>query len=294
MSSAPQSSLAGSAAGSGANLVPLKAALGAALARGKVLVLSGAGVSTDSGIPGYRDEHGAWKGRAPTQYREFVGSEALRKRYWARSLVGFPVIARAAPNPAHVALRELEVRGLLSLLVTQNVDGLHRRAGSEQLVDLHGRLDQVRCLNCGALSSRADLQSELLERNPDFARAAAVLKPDGDAELADVDYELFRVAPCARCGGMLKPHVVFFGENVPRERVEQAMGALERARLLLIVGSSLAVFSGFRFARAAARLGIPIAIVNRGVTRADDLACLKLDGDIASILGDVSGLIGPH
>ena len=263
------------------------AELTAQLARGSVFVLSGAGVSTDSGIPGYRDERGAWKGRAPVQYRYFVGSESVRKSYWARSSLGFRLIANATPNAAHHALRALEARCVLSLLVTQNVDGLHRRAGSEQLVDLHGRLDQVRCLGCEALTSREGLQSELLDRNPEFAQASATFKPDGDAELEDVDYERFVVVPCATCGGMLKPHVVFFGESVPRERVQQAMSALESSRLLLIVGSSLMVFSGYRFARAAARLGLPIAIVNRGVTRADELSELKLDGDVGEILSDV-------
>jgi NAD-dependent SIR2 family protein deacetylase len=263
------------------------AELQAQLALGSVFVLSGAGVSTDSGIPGYRDERGVWQGRAPVQYRDFVGSEAVRKRYWARSSLGFPLISSAAPNAAHHALRVLEARSRLSLLVTQNVDGLHRRAGSEQLVDLHGRLDQVRCLGCEALTSRADLQSELVARNPEFARASATFKPDGDAEPLDLDYERFVVVPCAACGGMLKPHVVFFGENVPRERVQQAMSALERSRSLLIVGSSLMVFSGYRFARAAARLGLPIAIVNRGVTRADELSGLKLNGDVGEILSAV-------
>jgi NAD-dependent SIR2 family protein deacetylase len=265
--------------------------LTAQLGQGGVFVLSGAGVSTDSGIPGYRDEHGAWKGRAPIQYREFVGSETARKRYWARSSIGFRLIEQAAPNPAHHALRALELRGSLSLLVTQNVDGLHRRAGSVKLVDLHGRLDQVRCLGCEALTSRAALQSELMDRNPEFARASATFKPDGDAELADVDYERFRIVACAHCGGMLKPHVVFFGENVPAERVREAMSALEASRSLLIVGSSLMVFSGLRFARTAARLGLPIAIVNRGVTRADELSRLKLNGDVGEILsGVVRGL----
>ncbi|HEX7452813.1 MAG TPA: Sir2 family NAD-dependent protein deacetylase, partial [Polyangiaceae bacterium] len=208
------------------------------LAPGSVFVLSGAGVSTDSGIPGYRDENGTWQGRAPIQYRDFVGSESVRKRYWARSSLGFPLISNAAPNAAHQALSALEARALLSLLVTQNVDGLHRRAGSQNLVDLHGRLDQVRCLGCEALTSRGALQSELLDRNPEFAQASAAFKPDGDAEPEDVDYERFRIVPCTACGGMLKPHVVFFGESVPKERVQQAMSALESSRLLLIVGSS--------------------------------------------------------
>ena len=260
------------------------------LALGDTFVLTGAGVSTDSGIPDYRDDDGAWKARAPVQYREFVTSDATRRRYWARSMLGYPFMDRARPNAAHHALSELEQRGQLSLLVTQNVDGLHQRAGSHHVVDLHGRLDQVRCLGCEALTERSALQSELLARNPAFARAGehATMKPDGDAELTDVDYASFEVVPCAACGGMLKPHVVFFGENVPKERVQQAMSALEGSRLLLIVGSSLMVFSGFRFARAAARLGVPIAIVNRGITRADELSAIKVEGDIASVLREVS------
>ena len=254
------------------------------LAAGGVFVLSGAGVSTDSGIPDYRDERGGWKGRAPIQYRDFVASDAVRRRYWARSMLGFPLLAGAQPNAAHHALAKLEKQSSVSLLVTQNVDGLHRRAGSDSVVDLHGRLDQVRCLGCGALSARAALQSELVGRNPDFTRANAIVKPDGDAELSDVDYERFEIVACELCGGMLKPHVVFFGENVPVERVTPAMAALERAKLLLIVGTSLMVFSGFRFARAAVRFGVPIAIVNRGVTRADELSMLKIQGNVGDIL----------
>ena len=153
------------------------------VAQGRIFVLTGAGVSTDSGIPAYRDERGAWKGRQPIQYRDFVASEAVRRRYWARSMLGFPLMASATPNVAHHALAQLEGRSALSLLVTQNVDGLHHLAGSGNVVDLHGRLDQVRCLGCGALTERAALQSELVERNPDFVRASATVKPDGDAEL---------------------------------------------------------------------------------------------------------------
>ena len=258
------------------------------LATGSVLALTGAGVSTDSGIPDYRDERGAWKVREPIQYRDFVASEAVRRRYWARSMLGFPLMSSAAPNDAHHALVHLETRGALSLLVTQNVDGLHRRAGSENVVDLHGRLDQVRCLGCGALTERATLQTELVARNPAFSRENVVVKPDGDAELTDVDYRRFEIPECSACGGILKPHVVFFGENVPPERVTRAMIALEHARLLLIVGTSLMVYSGFRFARAAARLGVPIAIVNRGVTRADELSALKLEGNVGAILSAAS------
>ena len=257
---------------------------------GEVLVLTGAGVSTDSGIPAYRDEGGAWKGRAPVQYRDFVASEAMRKRYWARSMLGFPLLSQARPNAAHLALRRLQAKGALSLLVTQNVDRLHGAAGHEDVLDLHGRIDQVRCLGCGAITHRQALQSELLERNPNFAPGIARVLPDGDAELADDDYERFQIVPCTVCGGMLKPDVVFFGESVPAERVARAMSALERSRLLLIVGTSLMVYSGFRFARAAARLGLPIAIVNRGLTRADELAKLKLSGNVGEIL---SGLTSP-
>jgi NAD-dependent SIR2 family protein deacetylase len=260
------------------------------LANGGVFVLSGAGVSTDSGIPDYRDEHGAWKGREPIQYRDFVSSELSRKRYWARSMVGFPWLANAAPNLAHRALSRLEERGTLSLLVTQNVDGLHRRAGSQRVVDLHGRIDQVVCLGCGAITSRAVLQSELAFHNPSFVNALATAKPDGDAELEAVNYQQFKLVSCATCAGMLKPDVVFFGENVPAPRVLEAMAALERSRLLLIVGSSLMVFSGYRFARTAARLGVPIAIVNRGKTRADDVATLKISSGVGSALGRLAGL----
>jgi len=268
---------------------PALAELEQRVAEGGVCVLSGAGVSTDSGIPDYRDEHGAWKGREPVQFRDFVGSQAARKRYWARSMVGFPLLSNAAPNLAHRALSALEARGALSLLITQNVDGLHQRAGSSEVVDLHGRIDQVVCLGCGALTARTELQSELALRNSEFVNAAASAKPDGDAELGAVDYERFRVVPCADCAGVLKPDVVFFGESVPAPRVSRALSALERSRLLLIVGSSLMVFSGYRFARAAARLGVPIAIVNRGKTRADDVAALKISAGAGAVLGRLAG-----
>ncbi len=263
--------------------------LGRRLEAGNVFVLSGAGVSTDSGIPDYRDEDGAWKTSAPMQYRDFVGSEAARKRYWARSMLGFSLMSRVAPNPAHHALARLEQRGLLSQLVTQNVDNLHRRAGSERVIDLHGRIDQVKCLGCGDISQRSALQRELLRRNPTFSALEARVKPDGDAELELTSYASFELVPCAACGGMLKPDVVFFGENVPTPRVAEAMTALERSSLLLILGSSLMVFSGFRFARTAHRAGIPIAIVNRGKTRADELGALKISGNVGAVLGALVG-----
>jgi NAD-dependent SIR2 family protein deacetylase len=189
----------------------------------------------------------------------------------------------AAPNRAHRALAELERRQLLRLLITQNVDGLHSAAGSKNVIDLHGRLDRVVCLGCRRITPRRELQARLVAVNGEFLGQSYVTRADGDVEL-DVDYERFEVAPCAACGGMLKPDVVFFGENVPPVRVETAMASLSGASALLIVGSSLMVFSGLRFARAAARLGVPIAIVNRGKTRADELSALRWTGDAGELL----------
>lgn len=264
-------------------LPSVSVALGDVLARGEVVVLTGAGVSTDSGIPAYRDEDGKWVQSAPMQFRDFVGPELARKRYWARSMVGWERMAKAAPNPAHRAFAELERRGWLRLLITQNVDGLHSAAGNSRVIDLHGRLDRVICLGCQRLSPRQELQERLVADNAEFLGHSFVARADGDVELA-ADYERFRVAPCLDCGGMLKPDVVFFGENVPAPRVEQAMAALEGATALVIAGSSLMVFSGFRFARAAARLAVPIVVLNRGKTRADDMAALRLDGNVGELL----------
>jgi NAD-dependent SIR2 family protein deacetylase len=248
-----------------------------------VVVLTGAGVSTDSGIPAYRDEEGRWQQSAPMQFRDFTGSELARKRYWARSMVGWERMARAQPNAAHHALAEMERRQMLRLLITQNVDGLHSAAGNRSVVDLHGRLDRVICLQCKSPSDRRELQSRLVANNPEFLGKSFVARADGDVELA-VDYERFSLSSCRACGGVLKPDVVFFGENVPAPRVQTAMASLEGARALLIAGSSLMVFSGFRFARAAARLGVPIVIVNRGKTRADELSTLRLAGNVAELL----------
>lgn len=260
------------------------------LAKGDVVVLTGAGVSTDSGIPAYRDEEGQWKQNAPMQFREFAGSLLSRQRYWARSMVGWERIAKARPNDAHRALSEIERRGMLRLLITQNVDGLHSAAGSENVVDLHGRLDRVVCLDCKRLSPRGELQARLVADNPDFLGQSFVARADGDVELS-ADYERFRLTACSVCGGVLKPDVVFFGENVPAPRVERAMASLHGARALLIVGSSLMVFSGFRFARAAARQGVPIAVVNLGKTRADDLAALRLAGNVGEVLSGALSVV---
>ncbi len=262
---------------------PEAEALARLLLQREVVVLTGAGVSTDSGIPDYRDEDGKWKQSPPMQLREFTGSAAARQRYWARSMVGWQRMAGARPNRAHAALAELERRGHLRLLITQNVDGLHSAAGSERVIDLHGRLDRVVCLECRRISPRAELQARLEAENPGYLGQSYVARADGDVELS-VDYGAFRVSECTACGGVLKPDVVFFGENVPAERVKDAMAALEGARALLITGSSLMVFSGFRFARAAARLGVPIVVLNRGKTRADELAALRLSGNVGDLL----------
>ncbi|MFZ5893727.1 MAG: NAD-dependent protein deacetylase [Myxococcota bacterium] len=263
---------------------PAARELSSLLAAGGVVALTGAGVSTDSGIPDYRDANGDWKRKKPVEYRDFIGSETTRRRYWARSLIGWPHLQRAVPNRAHAALNELERMQLLSLVITQNVDGLHQRAGSFNVLDLHGRLDNVICLACKSLSSRAALQTELVRLNPEFAQRAAHVAPDGDADLEDIEPTRFRLSACAECGGILKPDVVFFGETVPRERVERAYAALHAARALLVVGSSLMVFSGYRFARAAAKNGIPIAIVNQGKTRADGEARVKIEGNAGDVI----------
>jgi NAD-dependent SIR2 family protein deacetylase len=250
----------------------------------RLLVLTGAGCSTESGIPDYRDETGAWKRIPPVQLRDFLTSGEARRRYWARSVVGWPVVARARPNAAHRALARLERSGHVADLITQNVDGLHQRAGSRAVIDLHGRLDEVECLSCGAAHSRADLQNELVALNADFTGRSSAAAPDGDADLRDGEYSSFRVPGCARCGGLLKPRVVFFGEAVPRARVEHALACLHEADALLVVGSSLMVWSGYRFARASREHGIPLAIVNLGRTRADELATLRVQARCGEVL----------
>jgi NAD-dependent SIR2 family protein deacetylase len=250
----------------------------------RLFVLTGAGCSTDSGIPDYRDSDGAWKRTPPVTYQAFMGEERTRKRYWARSLVGWRHFGRAEPNGTHHALQRLEARGQVDLLVTQNVDGLHQRAGQRRVVDLHGRLDQVRCLGCAWRQPRGDFQHELERLNPDWSGLTAAEAPDGDADLEAARFDDFLVPPCPACGGVLKPDVVFFGENVPRERVTLAAQALEAADAVLVVGSSLMVFSGYRFVHAAARAGKPVAAVNLGRTRADPLLSQKVERPCAEAL----------
>lgn len=255
----------------------------------RLLVITGAGISTASGIPDYRDRSGAWKRPQPMTWQAFTGSPAARRRYWARSLVGWQRFGQARPNASHHALAALQRQGQVQALVTQNVDGLHSAAGSVDVIDLHGRLDRIVCLQCGQGDGRPAFQQRLAAANPGWATLPAGLAPDGDADLDEIDFSGFQVPGCVHCGGMLKPDVVFFGESVPRQRVLAVQQHLSAADGVLVVGSSLMVWSGFRFVHAAAQAGLPLAILNQGTTRADDLATLKLEQDCAAALAFLLG-----
>ena len=250
----------------------------------RLFVLTGAGISTDSGIPGYRDENGAWKRSPPITLQEFLGSESARRRYWARSMIGWPTVGLARPNGAHRALAELGAAQRVGALVTQNVDGLHQRAGSADVIELHGSIGHVHCLDCGAQYARASLQPRLEAGNPALAGANAEPAADGDAHFEFDGEQPFEIPACEACGGMLKPSVVFFGENVPRERVAAASAALDEADAVLVVGSSLMVYSGYRFCVWAQQRGKPVAAINLGKTRADPLLALKVAAPCAATL----------
>lgn len=256
----------------------------------RTLVLSGAGVSTDSGIPDYRGPDA--RPRAPMRYQTFVGDSAARRRYWARSSVGWPVTDRARPNESHRALARLERRGAISGILTQNVDGLHQQAGSRRVLELHGSLASVVCLDCGVRSARTVLQQRMRAANPDFRAEARDVAPDGDVEIPDAFAHGFAVPPCLTCKGTLKPDVVFFGENVPRDRVDRAWRLLDDAEALLVVGSSLTVFSGYRFVRRARADGKPVAIVNDGPTRGDDDATIRSRARLGEVLPALAERLG--
>ena len=243
----------------------------------RLFVLTGAGCSTSSGIPDYRDADGSWKRTPPVRFQAFIADDATRRRYWARSMIGWRRFGQAQPNAAHLALARLEASGRSRMLLTQNVDRLHQAAGSREVIDLHGRLDLVRCLTCVAAVRRTNFQDDLTRLNAAWTDFEAAALPDGDAELDQKDFSSFVVPDCQSCGGTMKPDVVFFGENVPRDQVDRAMERLGQADAMLVVGTSLMVYSGFRFVQAAARVGIPIAAVNLGRTRADDLLALKVE-----------------
>lgn len=251
----------------------------------RVVVIGGAGCSTEVGIPDYRDRNGQWKRPQPVTYQAFMGDVLVRQRYWARSMLGWRVMGQARPGSAHQALARLEQQGRLELLITQNVDGLHDAAGSLNIVDLHGRIDTVRCMDCDKRSARADLQQRLLALNPAWVELYAAPGPDGDADLENQDFSRFVVPACPHCGtGLIKPDVVFFGETVPSERVQTCMAAVARADAVLIAGSSLMVYSGYRFALAAHEQGKSIVAINQGVTRADALLAFKVEADVGQVL----------
>ncbi len=256
-----------------------------------LFVLTGAGVSTASGIPDYRDAEGHWKHRRPVQYADFVRSPSVRRRYWARSMMGWPRVANSVPNAAHQALNRLQQSGFVTRLVTQNVDGLHQKAGSSKVIDLHGRLDTVVCLGCGNRQARTILQERLQAANPRYRHLSYTAAPDGDADLQPAELDRFQVPDCEYCDGLLKPDVVFFGENVPRPRVEQSLTALDRSAAVLVVGSSLMVYSGYRFCVAANAQGKPVFSVSLGRTRADEALAASLNMDCGAALTGIADRI---
>ena len=255
------------------------------------VVLTGAGVSAASGIPTYRNRSGQWLRNRPIQHQEFCTSEDARRRYWGRSMVGWPAIRDAAVNENHLALTALEQAGHVSLTITQNVDRLHQRAGTREVIDLHGRLDRVRCLDCGAGLDRQEIQRELERLNPEHMRRAGAIRPDGDADLTPEQVKNIQIWDCPACAGLLKPDVVFFGGSIPRARIEYCESALAAADGLLVLGSSLQVFSGYRFCRLAVELGKPLVILNEGITRADEIATLKASTDALRLFRQTVGLL---
>jgi NAD-dependent SIR2 family protein deacetylase len=265
--------------------------LGELVGRGGVCVLSGAGLSTDSGIPDYRGPSGVLRARLPMTIAEFRGSPVARQRYWARAHIGWRRIVAARPNSGHRAVAALQQAGVLRGIITQNVDGLHQAAGARDVVELHGSLDRVVCLQCGARSTREALDRRLRAANPDLDwDEVAASNPDGDAELAEGQVARFRLVGCECCrADLLKPDVVFFGENVPRSRVQRCFELLDGSASLLVLGSSLMVMSGLRFVHRAQQARIPVAIVNLGATRGDPLADIKVDAALGEVLPTLAG-----
>jgi NAD-dependent SIR2 family protein deacetylase len=260
----------------------------------RIVVLSGAGCSTESGIPDYRGPETRHTKRNPIRYRAFVDDPAARQHYWARSAIGWPTFAAAEPNDGHRALASLEASGRVRGIITQNVDRLHHAAGSTRVVELHGALEEVVCLDCGVVEHRPAFQQRLLALNPGWTDRAVEIAPDGDAEIPREATRAFAVPGCRRCGGVLKPNVIFFGENVPAPWVEEAWTLLGEGDALLVAGSSLTVYSGYRFVRRAAQEDHPIAIVNLGETRGDDLATLRVDAKTGNVLPRLAHALGRH
>jgi len=259
----------------------------------RMFVLTGAGISTGSGIPDYRDRFGHWKRRPPVMLQDFIRDASIRRRYWARSMIGWPVIANARPNAAHDALTRLQAIALVHRLVTQNVDGLHQRAGSAGVVELHGSIAVVVCVECHAEMSRQRVQQMLEDANPDHARLGAATAPDGDADFESNDLDAFEIPDCPWCGGILRPNVVFFGDSVPKDRVTATMEALEQSEAMLVVGSSLMTYSGYRFCEYARQMNKPIAAINVGRTRADHLFQMKVEQPCADTLASLLHMLHP-
>lgn len=253
----------------------------------RTVVLSGAGISTESGIPDYRGPQGTLRTRAPIMYREFVQSAEARRRYWARSAAGWARVRDSKPNAGHGAVALLESLGVVRGVITQNVDRLHQAAGSRRVLELHGALAETRCMDCGRTEERERVQERLAAANPGLDFSGAEAAPDGDAEVSAGAIAAFAVPACRHCGGILRPDVVFFGENVPAQRVEEAGRIVDEADVLLVAGSSLTVFSGFRFVQRAVEKDIPVAIVNKGPTRGDRLAALRIDGPLGEVLPEL-------
>ena len=256
-----------------------------------LLVLTGAGCSTPSGISDYRDAAAQWKRPALVQHKDFMGSLAWRQRYWARSQVGYPEFLRAQPNAAHTTLAALERSGLVFGLITQNVDGLHQQAGHKKVIDLHGRLDQVVCMQCSIKTARAEVQQFLDRHNQALYERVVGLAPDGDADISGQNFDHIVVPQCQSCDGILKPDVVFYGDSVPKDVVQTCYSWVDRADALLVVGSSLMVYSSFRFVRKAYENQIPIVAINQGKTRADELLSAKVQGDCAGLLPQIAASI---
>jgi NAD-dependent SIR2 family protein deacetylase len=263
--------------------------LGAWVAEGGVVILSGAGLSTDSGIPDYRGPSGSARKGTPMTYQAFTRDPIARRRYWARSHLGWRNIGDAEPNDGHRAVAHLQQLGLVDGIITQNVDGLHQAAGAHGVVELHGNLSWITCLDCGDQTPRPEVADRLEQANPHFAGVAEAINPDGDAELPDEQLDGFEIVDCLACGGMLKPDVVYFGESVPPARVSRSFAMVGDARTLLVLGSSLTVMSGRRFVLRAVKDGIRVAIVNRGVTRGEPYASLVIDAPLGIVLPNLVG-----
>jgi NAD-dependent SIR2 family protein deacetylase len=254
---------------------------------GGVVVLSGAGLSTDSGIPDYRGPSGAARRTTPMTYQAFTRDPVARRRYWARSHLGWRTIGDARPNAGHRAVARLQELARLDGIITQNVDGLHQAGGAHAVIELHGNLSRITCLGCGELTDRRAHSDRLDAANPGFAAAVTAVNPDGDVDIDDAELDGFTVVDCESCGGMLKPDVVYFGETVPAERVSRSFELVAGARTLLVLGSSLTVMSGRRFVLRAAKDGIRVAIVNQGVTRGEPYADLIVDAALGEVLPEV-------